>query len=137
MDLNVGNTVYLSQVQRIMTDEQFEDLLVGKSENTTIPYMRHAQNFIVRGLLSRGSERRAFGVAKEIIAGAYTANDGAKEGRIFLVENAEKATLLWKGPLKEFRANYMRIRDEFAGPVYYRLHGKAAAKRHKVVEHKS
>jgi uracil-DNA glycosylase family 4 len=129
MELEQGQVVFLSSIDPIITDEAFEKLLVGKSSNTTIPYMRKGKPFIVRGLLTRSIERKAMGENEEIIAGRYdSAHDGVL-GRIFLVQGRERATLLWQGPASQFRPNYMRIRDEVAGKVPYRLYGRAAAKR--------
>jgi hypothetical protein len=126
MDVNNGDIILLSSIKPIMTDEAFEELLVGKSSNTTIPYMRKGKPFIVRGLLTRGIERRAVNDDKEIIGGTFNSADQGALGRIFLVEGGDRATLLWQGPANQFRRNYMRIRDELVGKVPYRLYGRAA-----------
>jgi hypothetical protein len=128
VELDQGDVVFLSRIAPTMTDDAFEALLVGKSENTTVPYMRKAKAFIIRGLLTRGTERKAVNDRSQIIAGTYNSAGKKIQGRVFLVENDDKATLIWQGDSKHFRANYMRIRDELAGMVRYSLRGKAATK---------
>jgi len=106
------------------------DHLIGKSQNTTVPTMRKAKALITRGLLTRGTERKGIGYDKELIAGTYRQRDNGTVCRIFAVENNDKTTLIWQGDSSQFRSNYMRIRDDWAGKVPYRLHGKAAIKAH-------
>ncbi|NPV54770.1 MAG: DUF91 domain-containing protein [Firmicutes bacterium] len=98
--------------------------------------MRRAKSLIVRGLLTRGTDRKAVSENKEIIGGTYNSSEGVL-GRVFLLENGDKATLLWQGPANQFRPNYMRIRDELVGKVPYRLYGRAASKNYDVSEDKS
>lgn len=136
MELKQGEVVYLASVNPIMTDKDFDQLLVGKSTNTTIPYMQRAKSLIVRGLLTRGTDRKAVSENKEIIGGTYNSRQGVL-GRVFLLEDGDKATLLWQGPANQFRPNYMRIRDELVGKVPYRLYGRAAGKEYEVVEDRS
>jgi|GEM_PF-2903256 hypothetical protein len=129
MELQVGDIVQLSTIKPIMTEQNFQKLLEGKSQNTTIPYMQKAKHFIVRGLLTRGTDRKAVSDHKEIIGGAYTPERGKAEGRIFLSDKEKNnAELLWKGPLRESRENYRKIRDKLADKVPYKLHGRAASK---------
>jgi len=137
MDLNIGDSAYLSTTDIVMTDEQFESLLAGKSQNTTIPYMRRAKELIIRRLLSIGTDRKGINERKVIIGGTYASPSESVEGRIFLVEEEDKVTLLWRGPAREFRPNYMRIRDELAGKVPYRKYGRAAALEREMVDDKS
>lgn len=133
MDMKQGEVILLSSINPIMTEEAFEALLVGKSSNTTIPIMRRARAFIVRGILTRGLDRKGLGDGREIIAGTYNSDDGVL-ARVFLVENQDRATLLWQGPSSQFRPNYMRIRDELAGRVPYRLYGRAAATKSEIAQ---
>ena len=130
MELEQGDIVFLSGIDPEMTDQAFEALLVGKSQNTTVPTMRKAKALITRGLLTRGTERKGISDEKEIIAGTYRQRDASTICRIFLVENNDKTTLIWQGDPGQFRSNYMRIRDDLAGMVPYRLYGKAANKAH-------
>jgi len=125
MELTQGDSVCLSSLIPIMTEQAFGKLLIGKSSNTTIPYMRRAKSLIVRGLLTRGTDRKEVSEQKQIIGGTYNTEKGVL-GRIFLLEKEDKATLLWEGPAKHFRQNYMSIRDELIGKVPYRLYGRAA-----------
>lgn len=87
--------------------------------------MRRAKNLIVRGLLTRGTDGRSINRERDIIGGIYN-DKGYSEGRIFIIENSEKATLVWKGNSGDFRKKYMKIRDELCGQVPYRKYGRAA-----------
>ena len=131
--MEMGDSAILSGLEIVMSDQDFERLLIGKSDNTTIPYMRKAKELIIRGLLTRGTDRKAINGRTEIIGGILSTN-WLNEGRIYLVEGGEKATLAWKGDSKDFRSNYMRIRDELVGPVPYRQYGRAAVGRQGVTE---
>ncbi len=68
MELTQGDIVYLSSIDPIMTDQAFEESLIGKSLNTTIPYMQKAKSLIVRGLLTRGTDRKEVSEHKQIIS---------------------------------------------------------------------
>lgn len=133
MEITQGDTICLSNIDPIMTDQAFEKLLIGKSSNTTIPYMRKAKSLIIRGLLTRGTDGRAVNENKQIIGGTYNKENGQVFGRIFILQEVN-ATLRWQGPTNLFRQNYMRIRDELVGKVPYRLYGKAANRKEKIVQ---
>lgn len=139
MELTQGDIVFLSSINPIMTDQAFEESLIGKSSNTTIPYMQKAKSLTVRGLLTRGTNRIAVSEHKHIhiIDGTYNTGRGKVLGRIFLLEKEDKATLLWQGPAVQRSPNYRRIRDELAGKVPYRLYGRAATKKEEDVQGKS
>ncbi|UIJ38400.1 hypothetical protein LWC08_02205 [Desulfobaculum bizertense] len=114
-----------SEMNKLMSELQFEKLIAGKSKNTTIPYYRRAKELICRGLLSRGADAKKVDGEKEIIGGTYSFSRGGTEGRIFLVERNIQATLLWSGPVALYRQHWMALRDELVGPVPYRLYGVA------------
>jgi RecB family endonuclease NucS len=137
MELKQGDIIHLSSIEPIMTDQIFEEMLVGKSQNTTIYYMRKAKSLIIRGLLTRGCNRKAVSEQKEIIQGIYKTSQGVNLGRVFLLEGENKVTLLWQGPATQYGPNYRRIRDELTGKVPYRLYGKAAAKKEENIQGES
>ena len=128
MKLEQGDIVFLSGIDPEMTEKAFEALLIGKSQNTTVPTMRKAKALIMRDLLTRGTERKGINDDMEIIAGTYRQQDDRVICRVFTAEKNDRTTLVWQGDSNQFRSNYMRIRDDLAGTVPYRLHGKAAAK---------
>jgi len=128
MEMKVGEAINLSETKPIMTEEQFENLLAEKSENTA-KYLKKAKVLIIRGLLTGCTDRRGLGGRREIIGGNYRGAKLPVEWRIFLVENEHLAKLLWKGTDGQFRRNWMSIRDDLAGPVEYSLHGTALAKK--------
>jgi hypothetical protein len=121
-----GETINLSTTAIVMNDKSFQAMLVGKSSNTTVPYMRRAKELIIRGLLARGTDARRLNGDAELIGGTYRTTCGVVQGRVFLVRG-QIATLLWVGPNGDFRDAWMRIRDEHVGRVPYRLYGRAAS----------
>lgn len=85
--------------------------------------MVYAKELILRGLLSRGLDKRENGQNK-IIAGTCNVK-GSVVGRIFSINN-NMCTLLWEGPNNKRSENYRKIRDELFGTVPYRTYGRAA-----------
>jgi hypothetical protein len=124
VELNKGDTLLLSQLSTVITEQEFEQLLNGKSQNTTVPYMRRARDLIIKGLLTKGTDAKTLSPTQKLIGGTYRSGS-LSLGRLFLVEDGEKVTLLWQGPATQFRRNYMRIRDEICGPVPYHRRGRA------------
>lgn len=120
--IEVDQCIDLWDLPDLLTDKQFNNKIETFKDQTAVRYYKRAKNLILKGVLTSGQDaiKVPESVDEEVVGGSV-----GFEARIFLLKNNRKATLLWKGPVSDYRNSYRKLRDKVVGPRKHQLYGRA------------
>jgi len=99
----------LLQLEDVMDEDQFQDILSKKSSSTK-PYYTRAKILILKGLLTSGKDSRTINNNTRIIGGSYNLGTKEAEARIFIIHGTI-VKLLWKGSSSQYYSTWQTLRD--------------------------
>jgi hypothetical protein len=120
--IEIGQCIDLWDLPDVLSEEEFNNKIRTFKDKTAVRYYKRAKVLIIKGLLTSGQDGIDIPESRDecIVGGSV-----GFEARIFMLKDNWKATLLWKGPVSQYRTSYMRLRDKLVGPRKHQLYGRA------------
>jgi uracil-DNA glycosylase len=122
VSIEIGQCTDLWDLPDVLTEEEFNNKIRTFKDQTAVRYYKRANILIMKSLLTSAQDGIDLPESPDecIVGGSV-----GFEARIFVLKNNRKATLLWKGPVSQYRPSYMKLRDNLVGPRKHQLYGRA------------